>query len=674
MSFSTKDGSGTVITGASDIVATVNYPYVKLAVGTAGSTTAIDATTPLAVVQTGTPALPTGAATLAKQPAIGTAGTSSADVLSVQGIASMTPLKVDGSAVTQPVSASVLPLPTGAATLAKQPALGTAGTPSADVLTVQGSASMTALKVDASATTQPVSVAALPLPTGSATSALQTTGNASLSSIDSKTTVINTGAVTIAAHTNSSPVTQTISAVDVVTATTLGQNSQPIYTGIPTANSTASFVLNAVESTTFQLTGTWVATVQIEVSFDGGTTWYLRSAHQPGTSYITLSFTANGTGTINSTTVTNFRIRCTAYTSGTITIKIISGIDPGMVYIANSVTLSDATIATQKIGITATGHVISDVGIAGVDVIPTAGSLGVLAAVSDVLIAGATSISAIMAGTWVGTITAYVSSDGTNFVSAHAFSIDNMSAQQTFTTNQTLFFFYTGGMSTVRLKMTSYTSGTATVTWRKSAAPSNLRISDAMTGMPVPSMSSFVAGSDGTNTQAVKVNTTGNLLPFVQGMVATGVNVSGNPLLNGGEARDTLGTATISGQVTRQVFDRYGRNYMISPVMNQATSNGTPITTATDTLAIAAPSANFHIVVHRFHVTNASAVTTMAYLRNGITGTKTYNANLQQGGLMSLVIGGRYKTSGGGTPLGLYVTTSAAGSVEYTIDYEIVAD
>src|SRR6185437_13159894 len=55
------------------------------------------------------------------------------------------------------VSAASLPLPTGAATAAKQPALGTAGTPSADVITVQGAASMTALKVDGSGVTQPVS-------------------------------------------------------------------------------------------------------------------------------------------------------------------------------------------------------------------------------------------------------------------------------------------------------------------------------------------------------------------------------------------------------------------------------------------------------------------------------------------------------------------------------------
>ena len=68
---------------------------------------------------------------------------------------------VDGSAVTQPVSAASLPLPTGASTAAKQPALGTAGTASADVITVQGIASMTALVVDGSGVTQPISHGAL---------------------------------------------------------------------------------------------------------------------------------------------------------------------------------------------------------------------------------------------------------------------------------------------------------------------------------------------------------------------------------------------------------------------------------------------------------------------------------------------------------------------------------
>lgn len=53
-------------------------------------------------------ALPNGAATAAKQPALGTAGTASADVITVQGITSMTPLSV--------TVGGTVPLPTGAAT------------------------------------------------------------------------------------------------------------------------------------------------------------------------------------------------------------------------------------------------------------------------------------------------------------------------------------------------------------------------------------------------------------------------------------------------------------------------------------------------------------------------------------------------------------------------------
>ncbi len=48
---------------------------------------------------------------------------------------------------TQPISAAALPLPSGAATAAKQPALGTAGSSSADVITVQGVTSGTPLIV-----------------------------------------------------------------------------------------------------------------------------------------------------------------------------------------------------------------------------------------------------------------------------------------------------------------------------------------------------------------------------------------------------------------------------------------------------------------------------------------------------------------------------------------------
>ena len=157
----------------------------------------------------------------------GTAGTPTGGVLSVQGVAS-------GTAI--PISAASLPLPTGASTSAKQPALGTAGTASSDVITVQGITSMTALKVDGSGVTQPVSgtvtvngtVAAtqsgtwnitnvsgtVSLPTGASTSALQTTANTSLASIDAgipaalgQTTMSASMPVTIASDQSALPVT-----------------------------------------------------------------------------------------------------------------------------------------------------------------------------------------------------------------------------------------------------------------------------------------------------------------------------------------------------------------------------------------------------------------------------------------------------------------------------------
>jgi hypothetical protein len=64
-----------------------------------------------------------------------------------------------------------------------------------------------ALKVDGSAITQPVSAVSLPLPTGASTSALQTTGNSSLSSIDSKTATLVGGRVPV----DGSGVTQHVS-------------------------------------------------------------------------------------------------------------------------------------------------------------------------------------------------------------------------------------------------------------------------------------------------------------------------------------------------------------------------------------------------------------------------------------------------------------------------------
>lgn len=156
---STAVGTGDTI--ATDDISSVKYPRSKITLGADGVNDGdVSSSNPMPVthaaltelaaaidtelqVDVVTSALPSGAATSAKQ------DTGNTSLSSIDG-------KIT-ACNTGAVVVSSSALPSGAATAAKQPALGTAGTPSADVITVQGVTSMTALKVDGSAVTQPVS-------------------------------------------------------------------------------------------------------------------------------------------------------------------------------------------------------------------------------------------------------------------------------------------------------------------------------------------------------------------------------------------------------------------------------------------------------------------------------------------------------------------------------------
>ena len=151
-------GAGATI--ATDDVAGVQYQRAKLAFGADGAATDVNTGAGLPVSDAGGSLTVDGSVTVS--------GTVTANA----------------GTGTLAVSAAALPLPSGAATAAKQPALGTAGAASTDVITVQGIASgvaqavsgtvaatqsgtwtvqpgntanTTAWKVDGSAVTQPVS-------------------------------------------------------------------------------------------------------------------------------------------------------------------------------------------------------------------------------------------------------------------------------------------------------------------------------------------------------------------------------------------------------------------------------------------------------------------------------------------------------------------------------------
>lgn len=158
----------------------------------------------------------------------------------------------------------------------------------------------------------------------------------------------------------------------------------------------------------------------------------------------------------------------------------------------------------------------------------------------------------------------------------------------------------------------------------------------------------------------------------VVGDVAHDAAVGGNPVLTGAEARGTLGTAVATGDAVRIAANRYGMLYNTAIVPSRASSNGTPIA-ATTTSVIAAPSAGSHLRVVRIHLSNGGSTSTWISIRDGAAGTQFYRTFLPLNGVMSLNL----SQSG---PLDLTTATrldivmSAAGSVEYTIDYLTVAD
>lgn len=221
-----------------------------------------------AFVQVKASVLPTGAATAAKQPALGTAGSASTDVLSVQGIASMTPFLVAQSGTWNLTNISgTVSLPTGAATAAKQPALGTAGAASTDVVTVQGIASMTPFQSAQSGTWNVTNISGtVSLPTGAATSANQTNASAKTQVVDGSGNVIS--ATSNALDVNVKTVATKTGVVAGTTTITTGGTSQTLFTAATIVS--GAFVTNpstATEALCVDPTGAAATTTEAGSTF-----------------------------------------------------------------------------------------------------------------------------------------------------------------------------------------------------------------------------------------------------------------------------------------------------------------------------------------------------------------------------------------------------------------------
>lgn len=194
--------------------------------------------------------------------------------------ANTTAWKVDGSAVTQPVSNASLPLPAGASTSAKQPALGTAGTPSTDVISIQGVASGTVLPIVLNDATASGSITTQNLnPTSGTATAGSTVALTGLQGAGSITIGVQgtyTGALTVQVSADGSNWVAAPNVVNVATAATsatIASAAVGIFqVGIGTMNAVRVTALAAV-------TGTATVTARLGVSGSN----YVGSVSQSGT-------------------------------------------------------------------------------------------------------------------------------------------------------------------------------------------------------------------------------------------------------------------------------------------------------------------------------------------------------------------------------------------------------
>lgn len=171
------------------------------------------------------------------------------------------------------------------------------------------------------------------------------------------------------------PASINITARDVSSTSTTGQNGQVIITGSPTANSTATFALNGIATVRVQLTGTWTGTMQSELSMDGGTTWYIIGVHITGGPVFTATFTANGQGNLNVGSATHYRIRSTAAQTGTVTVLVTESAQLSSVYVANAIKIVDGTTGgTQQAAVSTSAPASNVSGLAVRPVFQTQGS------------------------------------------------------------------------------------------------------------------------------------------------------------------------------------------------------------------------------------------------------------------------------------------------------------
>ena len=134
----------------------------------------------------------------------------------------------------------------------------------------------------------------------------------------------------VASSSNSQPIVQ---AIDTASGNITTQNLVP--TGTATANSAVEIVLSSASSVTIGVSGTYTATLSVQVSTDGTnwTTLTYNSLINVVNGGAQANITAPGVFTLQTAGWLRMRITSSAYTSGTATIALRAVVAPSSVVI-----------------------------------------------------------------------------------------------------------------------------------------------------------------------------------------------------------------------------------------------------------------------------------------------------------------------------------------------------
>lgn len=183
------------------------------------------------------------------------------------------------------------------------------------------------------------------------------------------------------------PPAQSVTIADSGSTSTPGQDSVNQITGTPTAGSVATWAISGQNAVNVQLSGTWAGTEAFEKSTDGGITWVGFGCQVTGAVYRRSTVTGNGSFLCEVGGSTNFRIRQTLRTSGTVVVNPVFTSAGTIAKVANANAVFD-NVSGQQVSIKAASTAPVSTDTSAVVALPPSAPLSTSSIASNLIIKG----------------------------------------------------------------------------------------------------------------------------------------------------------------------------------------------------------------------------------------------------------------------------------------------